>query len=74
MVTVREVDGKKNVKIIWWYIAEVEDRVSGGVGEEKFIPEFFDNKDAVEKLTFQGDREILKRAVELVEKNRFRRA
>lgn len=62
------------MKIIWWYIAEVEDWVSGGIGEEKVIPEFFNNKDTVEKLTFQGNREILKRAVELVEKNRFKRA
>lgn len=71
MVTVREVDGKTNVKIIWWYIAEVEDRDSGGKGEEAFTSQFFNAEDAMQKLTFAGDRHILKKAIELTEKQAY---
>ena len=67
-VTIREVDGKAGIKIIWWYIAEVEDRHAGGKGEEEFTAQFFNTEDAVQKLTFQTDRQILSRAVQLLGK------
>ncbi|KAG9258227.1 uncharacterized protein F5Z01DRAFT_326147 [Emericellopsis atlantica] len=73
MVTVREVDGKANVKIIWWYIAEVTstDRASGGEGEEAFTSQFFNTEDAIQKLTFCSDRQILKKAIDLTEEQAY---
>ncbi|KFA80209.1 hypothetical protein S40288_09889 [Stachybotrys chartarum IBT 40288] len=70
MVSIREMNGdnQTNIKLIWWYIAEVRDRNSGGKGEEGFTAHFFNTEDAVQKLTFRNDREILQKAVELVKK------
>jgi 8-oxo-dGTP pyrophosphatase MutT (NUDIX family) len=69
MFTMRELKDGASVKLIWWYIAALdhgayEDRLPG---EEDIIPEFFSVKDAVEKLTYQTDRDVLKRAIELIE-------
>jgi 8-oxo-dGTP pyrophosphatase MutT (NUDIX family) len=69
MLTFREIEGKSNVKLIWWYIAEVdqdskEDDSCGG--EEEFAAQFFPLDEAVTRLTFQNDRDILSRAVSVV--------
>lgn len=66
MASIREVDGKANIKIIWWYIAEVQDRDSRGCGEADFTAQFFDVEDALDKLAFPGDREVLQRALQIV--------
>ncbi|KAF7545987.1 hypothetical protein G7Z17_g8755 [Cylindrodendrum hubeiense] len=69
MLTVRELGGSEaNVKLIWWYIAEVDsDGTKPAKGEEQFTAQFMDCQDALQKLTYQGDRDILERAISLVE-------
>lgn len=69
MVTIRRLDGESNVKIIWWYIAALNEDADIGRsdGEAEFNAEFFSWKEALERLTFANDRQILKRAIELVE-------
>ena len=72
MVTMRQLgDGSVNdVKIIWWYIAALDDGVAAGCdggAEEEFMPEFFPLEEAVEKLSFQNDRAVLQKAITLVE-------
>lgn len=51
MVTVRQLGGDSvNVKIIWWYIAALDDGVVAGCGsgaEEEFTPKFFFLEEAV---------------------------
>lgn len=70
MMTMRRLgnEQEKNVKIIWWYIAALHEGVVPGSnesGEEKFKPEFFPLDVAVEKLSFDDDRKVLKKAIEL---------
>ncbi|KAK8068626.1 NUDIX domain [Apiospora saccharicola] len=73
----------KGVKLVWWFVAEVlrpGDSVSGGedgdeyepgVPEVHFAPEFFDCEVALNRLTFQKDRDVLRRAMELVESSKW---
>jgi 8-oxo-dGTP pyrophosphatase MutT (NUDIX family) len=68
MCTVRDLPHDAGVKIIWWFIAVVSD-INGerGPGENTFKVEFFNCDEAVTKLHFETDREVLRRAIELVE-------
>jgi 8-oxo-dGTP pyrophosphatase MutT (NUDIX family) len=69
MVTIRRMDGKSNVKIIWWCIAALDKDPTTGEsnGEAEFKAQFFSGNEALERLTFENDRQILRRAIELVE-------
>lgn len=70
MMTMRELSAEngKEIKIIWWYIAELDGTgVAGSGGEEHFASEFFPLDEAVQKLTFQNDRSVLQRAIALVD-------
>lgn len=68
MFTTRPIDGGASVKIIWWFIAVLdgEKGVERGPGEKAFEAEFWDCEEAVGKLTFEGDREVLERAIGLI--------
>ncbi|KAH7114488.1 NUDIX hydrolase domain-like protein [Dendryphion nanum] len=68
MVTLREGSGV-GVKFIWWFVAVLDEGGEEwrGEGEKGFEACFFEVEDAVEKLFFESDREVLKRAVELVD-------
>ena len=72
MVTMRQLgkDGVNDIKIIWWFIAALDDGVVpgfGGSAEEQFTPEFFPLEEALEKLSFQNDRDVLQKAISLVQ-------
>jgi 8-oxo-dGTP pyrophosphatase MutT (NUDIX family) len=61
--------GDGSVKLIWWYVAAVEEGVEvarDAVDEERYAVEFYSYADVVEKLTFQNDRELVKLAIDLV--------
>ncbi|KAI4117342.1 MAG: hypothetical protein LQ338_007569 [Usnochroma carphineum] len=61
--------GEGDIKLIWWYIAAVdEDRpFKADLQEgEKFAVEFLSYTDVLEKLTFQMDRDMVKRAIDIV--------
>lgn len=68
MVTVRELNSF-NVKTIFWYVAALEEggRDRKGEGEPAFKAEFWRLPEALEKLTFQTDREVLRNAIKLVQ-------
>ena len=79
MLTVRELEedeeegGGGGVKLISWYIAGIEEGGGGGggggeggKGEGRFEVGFFGYEEAVEKLTFRLDREVVQRAMEIV--------
>ncbi|KAI8948071.1 NUDIX domain-containing protein [Xylaria longipes] len=68
MLDVRDL-GKKGVKLVWWFVAELDQYGPGGKGqgEDQFRADWLDVRDALQRLTFQRDREVLLRAVELVE-------
>ncbi|KZL75088.1 NUDIX domain-containing protein [Colletotrichum tofieldiae] len=71
-LTTRSIDGGTGVKLIWWYVATVEggngaeENTAGG--EAQFAARFFGCDEAVGKLTFETDREILRRAIDLVKR------
>ncbi|KAF1347297.1 NUDIX domain-containing protein [Lizonia empirigonia] len=74
MCTVRELPKGNGTKLIWWYIAVLEyDAYSRkGPGEAQFKPEFFTADEAVQKLHFESDREVLRKAVEIINTTEFR--
>ena len=67
-VTIRELGGGGDVKIISWYVAAVEDRggEEGGGGKEQFEVGWFGYEEVVQRLTFQADREVVQRAMGIV--------
>ncbi|KAJ6189300.1 hypothetical protein N7519_004208 [Penicillium mononematosum] len=70
MVTMRLLgDSVDDVKIIWWYIAALDEGVVAGSAraEEEYTAKFFPLEDAVKKLSFQNDRTVLQKAISLVE-------
>ena len=69
-LTTRQL-GDNNLKLIWWYIAAVDDCEMGQrgfqlPGDEKFEAHFFDYDTAIETLTYLLDKAIVQKAVELV--------
>ncbi|KAL2830862.1 NUDIX hydrolase domain-like protein [Aspergillus cavernicola] len=69
MLTVRELDGNFDVKIIWWYIAAVDgyDYEAAPTGTTGFRAGWFTCDEAVKKLAFQSDCDILVKAISLVD-------
>ena len=61
--------GEGDVKLIWWYIAAVdEDQPFNEDLQERqrFAVEFYSYTDVLEKLTFQTDRDMVRRAIDIV--------
>lgn len=61
--------GEGDVKLIWWCIAAVnEDQPFKAdlLEREKFVVEFLSYTDVLEKLTFQMDRDMVRRAIDIV--------
>ncbi|KAI8936486.1 hypothetical protein NX059_006891 [Plenodomus lindquistii] len=70
MCTIRELGGDKGVKVIWWFVGGLEgegEDEERGLGEEGFEVGWFTVEEAVGKLRFETDREVLRRAVGVVE-------
>ncbi|KAG6806969.1 hypothetical protein H0H92_009331 [Tricholoma furcatifolium] len=65
-VSIRDL-GKDGAKIIWWYITIVTgEKVAGTQAEyEAYEPQFLEASVAIERLTFQNDREIVQKAFDL---------
>ncbi|KIM37746.1 hypothetical protein M413DRAFT_448263 [Hebeloma cylindrosporum] len=72
-VTIRELrEGR--IKMIFWFITVAEngvEKVEGSQMEgENFDSVFLDAKAAIERLTFQSDREVAQKALDIVEASR----
>ncbi|KAL4948181.1 hypothetical protein BDW69DRAFT_203734 [Aspergillus filifer] len=71
MLTFRELSGEGGVKVIWWFVASVEaENCIPAVGGNRYSgcrAEFFTYEEALQMLKFQADRDVLGRAIELVE-------
>ncbi|KAI1197986.1 hypothetical protein F5X97DRAFT_300821 [Nemania serpens] len=60
--------GEGNMKLTWWYVAAVNENDPTGQHEaHQFEVEFLNFEDAVQKLTFKDDRELVQKAIELVD-------
>lgn len=61
--------GSHDIKLIWWYIAAIneEEPFKETLQEaDKFAVEFYSYTDVLEKLTFQMDRDMVRKAIEIV--------
>lgn len=55
------------MKIIWWFVAAVNEGQPVGEHEgHRFGVEFHSYDSVLEKLTYKDDREMVKKAIELV--------
>jgi hypothetical protein len=72
MLSIRN-KGVKNIKVIWWYVAEVDqDALQDGhdvQGEASFAATFLSCEDALQRLTFEDDRDVLRRSISLVKES-----
>ena len=62
--------GEGDVKLIWWYIAAVNEAQSWNrelQEGERFAVEFYSYTEVLEKLTFQMDRDMVSRAIDIVD-------
>jgi len=68
MLTIRNTDNTSNVKLVWWYIATLdEDSEAGNLnGEAEFTAELFPSEEVSQKSTFEDDRQVLLKALKLV--------
>ena len=77
MVSVRDITGQgkkerdQQVKVIWFFVARVDESQEVAVVNDSEVSgvEAFGYEEAVEKCTFEKDREVLRRAIELVERS-----
>ncbi|KAH7248572.1 uncharacterized protein BKA55DRAFT_676210 [Fusarium redolens] len=58
--------GEGEMKLIWWYVAAVNENEPVGRCEDEFEVEWCGYEGVLEKLTFQNDRELVAKAIELV--------
>lgn len=61
--------GEGDVKLIWWYIAAIdeEEPFKETLQEaDRFAVEFYSYTDVLEKLTFQMDRDMVRKAIEII--------
>jgi 8-oxo-dGTP pyrophosphatase MutT (NUDIX family) len=65
MLTCRHLHGNGGVKLIWWYIAAIDESAAVGTGEEQFKARLVGFEEALSMLTFENDREIVRRAMEI---------
>ena len=65
MLTCRHLHGDGGIKIIWWYIAAIDESAEVGPGEEQFKTRLVGFEEAVSILTFENDREIVRKAMEI---------
>lgn len=61
---------ENNVKLIWWYVAALDKEHNEDSKEKEelnFKAQFYNYEEALEKLTFQADRDMIKKAIEIVQ-------
>ncbi|KAL8674420.1 MAG: hypothetical protein Q9168_001153 [Polycauliona sp. 1 TL-2023] len=67
--------GKGDLKLIWWYVAAVnedEPWMEHLQEKDRYTVEFYSFTDVLEKLTYQADRDLVGKAINLVT-NTFRK-
>jgi len=67
-VNIRPAGRAGGVKLVWWFVAAIDEDAEVGKGEEAFEVGLWDYADAIKILKFEDDRRTLRTAIELVEK------
>ncbi|KAL7954557.1 hypothetical protein V8C34DRAFT_317196 [Trichoderma compactum] len=64
-----ETEQQNKVKIIWWFVLAVDEQVlpEETMDDILYMADFYSYTDVLNMLTFQMDRDIVKKAIELVE-------
>ena len=61
---------ESNVKLIWWFVAAINEDVPlqerSAADQERYDVAFYSYTEVLDKLTFQMDRDMVKKAIELV--------
>lgn len=65
MLTCRHLHGNGGIKLIWWYIATIDESAEVGPSEEQFKTRLVGFEEALSMLTFENDREIVRKAMEI---------
>lgn len=78
LVTVRQLGDGHDVKFIWWYMAAIRgsrdrDKVVQSAGEGVFEARLFGFEEALDRITYALDRDVLKEAIKIFEENEARR-
>lgn len=68
MVTFRYLADGTNVKMIWWFMAAIEEDTPQGSGEGQFEARLFDFEEALSRLTYESDRNVVREAIKIFEK------
>ena len=61
MLTCRHLHGNGGIKLIWWYIAAIDESAEVGLGEEQFTTRLVGFEEALDMLTFESDREVVRK-------------
>lgn len=68
MCNIRQAPNLNGIKIIWWFIATLDTIASEGPREDLFDRvEFMSCEAAITRLSFDADRNVLRRAIQIVE-------
>ena len=59
--------GEKNLKLIWWFIAAINEDEEEKACEDGYDRMLVGYKEALEKLTFREDHDIVERAIQIVD-------
>lgn len=62
MLTLRQTN-ETDMKLIWWYIAVIDEETLPGVPEDQFGIGFFPYEEALQTLTYQLDRDVVQKAI-----------
>jgi len=75
MMSLRDIGGEgkvagQQVKVIWWFVGRVDETKEVAEVNDSEVSgiEAFGYEEAVERCTFEKDRDVLRRAIELVER------
>ncbi|KFY53278.1 hypothetical protein V496_07743, partial [Pseudogymnoascus sp. VKM F-4515 (FW-2607)] len=59
---------ESQIKLIWWFVVVVDEEIpKESLEKDSYAVELYSYTDVLDKLTFQMDREMVKKAIELVE-------
>jgi 8-oxo-dGTP pyrophosphatase MutT (NUDIX family) len=67
MFTCRHLEEGRDVKLIWWYVAAIDETAVVERGEDQFNIRLFDFEEALRMLTFENDRKIVRKAIQIFE-------
>lgn len=68
MFTCRHLEEGRDIKIIWWYLVAIDETAAIERGEEEYKARLFDFDEALRTLTFENDREIVRKAIEIFDR------